>query len=429
MAMYLKGSNNLLDIPEEFTWTKYKEIKITLPAGNYTVSMDSFVSGGSYAPLMKFDNLETGVSDGGYSFSAKEKTILLTGGEYGIRFYSNGNYPNLEGVTSTINKLMLNHGETALPYEPYRPPQKMKPVFKSRNLIKFPNTNFFEGKVHTNNGITYTVGEDGVISIKGKIPDEATTTYSYYIFTSDDIATNPLDCGLGTYTASFEVVSGALTGGEKFEIRKRKPDGTIPQFAAIPLTNGKHTFTITDGTIQRFSIIIRKGYEIDCSIRITLVKGGKAYNEPYFPLTKFKAIPKSRNLLPYPYKFTEATTSDGLATFIANADGSISVKKNGEISVPTPVIGITDIDIKKAGKYSLLDNTEGISFFAEYYVGGKWISNKWDTIEVTEEEIEQGVNVGILICATPSLAGDIIFYPMLNYGDPLPYEPPQEIWL
>lgn len=263
-TMWIKGSNNLLDIPEEFTWTRYTKINIHLSAGTYTISCGSHSSNGDDFPVIYLHNLDTDTTEKhfylAYGYTATWSAI---GGNYEFRFYSNSNYPLSEGVTATINKLRLNKGETALPYEPYQPPQKVKAVFKSKNLI------------------------------------------------------------------------------------------------------------------------------------------------------------------PCPYDWTERTTSDGLVTFIANADGTIYIKKNGELTGTTSACWISSVRIKKAGKYSLPDYhvTSGITFFAAYYVGGKYVENKWATVEVTEEDLAKGVELGIQVACTRYLAGDMLFEPMLNYGELLPYEP------
>ena len=64
--------------------------------------------------------------------------------------------------------IMLNEGETALPYEPYFEGLRSAPVTGVEsvgvNLIPFP---YVDGMSKTHNGITYTVNSDGSIHAKG----------------------------------------------------------------------------------------------------------------------------------------------------------------------------------------------------------------------------------------------------------------------
>lgn len=430
MAMWIKGSNNVLSI-EDYDGTqggvqitvkdgkltlngtstgvveKFLPLKITIPAGTYTMDGGKVGRGFSLYLCKAVNNYADRLNIFNSWYSSG---IVTVNGNYdytSLMVY----YPTNVTFNNVTIDLMLAKGETALPYEPYYPAQRVKAVFKSKNLIPFP---YITDSIELG-GVAITVNNDGTITLNGEC------TEAFWFVLRNKSENPPYMIEAGTYT-----LSGTTQDGMVLYIT----DNT-KQINHYNWSNRPVTFTFDEQQALYMQIRGYAGHTFDNVVLKPMLNKGTTPlpYETYFPLTKFKAIPKSRNLFSYPYKFTEATTSDGLATFIANADGSISVKKNGEIAVPTPVIVITNIDIKKAGKYSLNDNTEGISFFLGYYVGGKWISNRWNTFEVTEEEIEQGVTVQILICATPSLAGDIIFYPMLNKGDPLPYEPPQEIWL
>ena len=110
--------NNLIDIPENFTWTViYEKRKFELPAGTYTISCSSYEQGGAAPPHIRF--LGVNNSDDIWTRVDKAYTKSFAGGEYTVYFYSADNAGSSGGITSTINKLMLNEGSSALPYQPY----------------------------------------------------------------------------------------------------------------------------------------------------------------------------------------------------------------------------------------------------------------------------------------------------------------------
>ena len=110
--------NNLIDIPENFTWTViYEKRKFELPAGTYTISCSSYEQGGAAPPHIRF--LGVNNSDDIWTRVDKVYTKSFAGGEYTVYFYSADDAGSSGGITSTINKLMLNEGSSALPYQPY----------------------------------------------------------------------------------------------------------------------------------------------------------------------------------------------------------------------------------------------------------------------------------------------------------------------
>ena len=113
----VRNPKNLFDIPENFTWTGVHKITKKLPAGTYTVSCEGAIFGGANAPIINFAFADTNTTDSYYDAKNQKTTFDLDGGDYNIYFYSNGfSYPNSQGVTSTIKKLMLVEGTTAQPY-------------------------------------------------------------------------------------------------------------------------------------------------------------------------------------------------------------------------------------------------------------------------------------------------------------------------
>ena len=108
---------NLLNVPEQYSFTQYARIHDSLPAGTYTISY----SGSSFGSLgygsLRFYTNDVWIalkSEGG------TETITLTSDETAVYVYANGmDTAASAGVMATISRIMLNSGTTALPYEPY----------------------------------------------------------------------------------------------------------------------------------------------------------------------------------------------------------------------------------------------------------------------------------------------------------------------
>ena len=110
---------NLLDCDEIINFTVYSPQKqFYISAGDYTLSWQSYTQGGAEAPVIVLVH-ESGKE---YALSCYNgfNTFNLIEGNYTLRCYSNGySYQNSVNTTSIIKGIMLNHGTTALPYEPY----------------------------------------------------------------------------------------------------------------------------------------------------------------------------------------------------------------------------------------------------------------------------------------------------------------------
>lgn len=118
ISMIINGKN-LLNVPQNFTWTGTKVINTSIPAGTYTLSWGLSVFGSSEKPVLRFRD------NGVYKYISKDGAtalITLTKPETVIYIYSNGyNYTGSQGVTSTINNLMLSKDISDI-YESYQEP-------------------------------------------------------------------------------------------------------------------------------------------------------------------------------------------------------------------------------------------------------------------------------------------------------------------
>lgn len=443
MAMWIKGSNNLIPFP--YYEDSVEENGITITVNNDgTITLNGECTADIWFALRHRIESDYPIKAGTYTLSGATNGVLLYITENNTTNYYNwSNAPVTFTITeqptlymqlkifkgATLNnvviKPMLNKGETALPYEPYRPPQKVKAVFKSRNLIKFPTNGWYEGRTHTNNGVTYTVGKYGTFTLSGT----GIGNYGYYIFVSDDGGEDFLrNITTGTYTATLERIDGGVFNADEpctLEIRQRNADGQVlygfrvVSNDNIDKTKMSVTFNLAEGEhIQRLAILHTGGYTYNMVVRVTLSKGTIPYSEPYFPLTKFKMIPKSRNAL-------------DIADYTGTHFGVTIDIKDGVISLSGTSERAADIWIKinkpiKAGTYSNNGFTDGAMFFlCKEYAD---LENRQALRESVSNILPYDCTYG-LIYFDGGITFDKKIKIMLNKGDtPLPYEPPQEIW-
>lgn len=119
---------NLLLCEEEEAVTLLKEYKFKnpLPVGEYRVSIksanrepvdDLFLYAMNYADGNSFY--------GKVSFKTKNTIMRPTNAAVSFAIYSDTNYPESDGKTTIFTGLMLNAGSSVVPYEPYKPAQKL----------------------------------------------------------------------------------------------------------------------------------------------------------------------------------------------------------------------------------------------------------------------------------------------------------------
>lgn len=180
---------NLLDIPSEFTWTGLGRKNSYIPAGQYVLSWTSTIWGGASSPVILFDKNAKKIylsnkNGGSVSFT-------LTQPETTIYFYTNGySVAESKDVTSTINQLMLELGETATEYEPYTVKYvgdktlvsdntykyKIPIVNLGKNIISYPFSKL--NNTFTLNGIKFTDNGDGTITANGTAKGEVWFKYA-----------------------------------------------------------------------------------------------------------------------------------------------------------------------------------------------------------------------------------------------------------
>lgn len=183
-------------------------------------------------------------------------------GYYNTSFVLNKSaYPQLRiSNGATFNNVtfypMLNKGTEPLPYEPYFEGLRSAPVTEvesvGANLIPYP----YSSDSATFNGVTFTINDDGGISVKG------TAEKSCYFTIAKDIK---------------------LTKGEIYTVSGTK-DGVRCRLDNSNGSTPSGTFTESDENIYRYHVIVIAGSTVDTKVYPMLNKGSTAL--PYTPYVR-----------------------------------------------------------------------------------------------------------------------------------------------
>lgn len=420
MAMWIKGSNNLIPFPYSgkvsesgITFSANNDGSITLNGKNngnynsafYLIRDNPFIlkAGTYYCSIGGSTEVQIVLFDGSNYKAIHNKKFTLeedTTIEYLYLQVVKGNDYSFDNVKVYP---MLNKGETALPYQPYYPARKVKAVFKSKNLIPFP----YLKESQTINGITYTVNNDGSVHVKGSTTEKEAT----FVIANYNV--------LSLLTGKTYSISGGK-GDIVVNARRFTADGTNKWW----IESNRPTGQLEDGeTFNYVGVYVGKNKTVDETIYPMLNEGEPLPYEPYFPLTKFKAIPKSRNLLPYPYYVfingNSVYEANGI-TYTLLADGGIYAKGTATASAYCSLAGqgVFDLGDTIVAAEGETVKTNGDFTLSKYGSAAKDITLAFDSNNKT---------LWLRVFANRSIDG--VVYPMLNKGKTaFPYEPPQEYW-
>jgi hypothetical protein len=296
---------------------------------------------------------------------------------------------------------MLNRGNTALPYEPYYPAQRVKAVFKSKNLFNVKSLTFNWNKNYV------TVNPDGSLTVNAyNVGSKESLLYYVPDLKADKAYTLSLQMDSDSPYIYLYGTKRIWRSGQSLVLTQADLDANFNFYGS----NSIYTAPLPTPTTI-WDIMINEGTT------------ALPY-EPYLPLTKFKAIPKSRNLLPYPYYVfingNSVYEANGI-TYTLLADGGIYAKGTATAGAYCSLAGQGVFDL---GDSIVVNNSETVKTngdftLSKYGSAAKDIVLSFDCNNKT---------LWLRVDANKSIDG--VVYPMLNKGDTaFPYEPPQEIWL
>ncbi len=163
-------SDGTISFYRDFEYDELYSMWLTLPAGTWTItvynSTEDAPNGKPYTPFgmsfMSTGQGETITNNASTVILDKPTQVQLDYGMWADKYWCKF-------------KVMLNEGDTALPYEPYGYYPTVVTAVKSysANLIPFPykswNGTYNVGAVITHKGITYTVREDRSVRLQGTV--------------------------------------------------------------------------------------------------------------------------------------------------------------------------------------------------------------------------------------------------------------------
>ena len=203
----------------------------------------------------------------------KSVTLILPEDTTVSSIYIQVNKGNTSNFVNEFVQLMVNEGETALPYEPYNKLTKVKPYIakrNSKNLIPFPYT--FDSK--TSNGITITALKDGQFSIVG-----TNTANGFTDFQFGTIKNLPV----GEYTISCSSVKYV-----RFMVQKRVNGVFICNYnIGYQIGRLKQTFSVTEDEKQNNYLLFvscPKSFSSETPIMFDTMFNEGTTAEPYFTL-------------------------------------------------------------------------------------------------------------------------------------------------
>lgn len=284
-------------------------VRHIMPNGTYTISL----SGGTSTPFLYIAFTD---GTGKTVITGNQMSFTLTDDKkinYVILNVNSG-----DTLTNETYYIMLNKGETALPYEPYfeglRDAKVTAVESVGANLIKTLTTN-------TTSGVTATVSDDGTVTMSG------TTAGSYLYF----IFNNTLSAG--TYYMNWNEVNIVGVSLLVYNFDESK---------VLLYNSGKITLT-TDAKVGIYLNASTAGIAVSGTIKPMLNKGSTA--QPYTPYFK--------NTFPIP----EAVQAlDGYGQGIS--------KEHHNKIVLNPVEGVKKF-VKNVGKDTFDGSESGISYVSE----------------------------------------------------------------
>ena len=379
---------------------------LILPPGTYTLNGCPTGGKGNYYLQVGKTNAngawEKIVSDtgGGATFTLTETTQI----HIEITIASGATVSNI------IFKPMLEIGEIAHEYQPYVKSRKgIIDQIVADNLIPYP----YATANKTLNGITWTVNNDGTITVNG-----TATAVSYFFL---DITSS---LPAGTYAISGCPSDG---GSSKFFIRVRDyTDEANVKTICNDYGNGA-IFTLTKDTPKRIYISVENGVTVNnVTFKPMLEKGPIAHAYRPYNLSSKGIVAQiiAENLIPYPY--LESNHNDNGINWVVLDDGTI--KANGTATAQSMLLCRSRSEVETTlilppGTYTVSGCPKNGSKTTYFLNVGNSVNNAFATIcndfgegatftltETTQLQVQCVIVSGVSV-------SNIVFKPMLEVGD------------
>lgn len=403
-------------------YTNYSKDTLKIPVKKNTTYTLSWEYSGAEGRVYVFQNGKDG--GGKMALNSAKKLEIDTVDEDFLTFRVGVQAPN---ATASYWNIMLNEGDTALPWEPYtggKPspsPDYPQEIVSVAHVANSGAQLFDASRIPTKtaSGVTVTNNGDGSFTISGT----GTTTkafYSGYTLTHEEsVQIFPI----GDYTVATSPVYPLL-------LFRKKIDGT---FTDIDSITGR-TLVITEEDILNDTYQIAIGFSAGISTTIIpgviwpmiYKKGNTAQPwEPYNGQQReidFKVESSGAQLLDY--LSLPSTTMNGV-TFTPQADGTVSATG---LATDVSAFDLLESELPP-GTYHISGCPKGATMetyqiIAYRKTGGNFTILGVDTGSGAVFNVVQGDLIVIRTVLRKGTSGTIAFKPMLNAGSmPMPWEP------
>ncbi len=390
---YPSGTFSPLGFEETFTVQKGSPLTLYLSAG--TCTFDYFY--------------ETSQADGFMTSADKAKLDGLPDNAY-----------SKSETDSKIDLLSLKaekSGETIRISDACELEQTADVSIASKNLI--PISGSLTTKTH--NGVTYTVGTDGSITVNGTVGN--TVNYSYFTV----VQSFPL------ITGKYYTLSGCpqnLSDG-KVMLKLGNPSGGTTIDGSLDTGSGV-SFKLTTELANGYGCIIEirdTGTTVENIVfkpQLELGTSATEYTPHISDISAVSVKKYGRNLINYPYVNSTKTTVG--ITFTDNGDGSVTANGTATNKAYFSVLDAAHAILLQPGTYFLSGNINGVKN-AELYVNyrdensnTKYAVDRGSGIAFTVKK-QTTASIGIAISTGVTVNG-IVFKPQLELADAATdYEP------
>lgn len=161
---------NLLNVPSEYSVTGLKQVNMNMPIGSYVINWDDIITDGTSTSMLIYFYYEDNTKLSKYispTYTSKSLRFATTKNVKKVGIYSQENYNNSQGITTTFKKLMIStDGGTYEPFTGNQPspnpdyPQEIE-VATGSVSVKSNSNNMFNAKAIRNT--TIEVNEDGSV--------------------------------------------------------------------------------------------------------------------------------------------------------------------------------------------------------------------------------------------------------------------------
>lgn len=286
--------------------------------------------------------------------------------------------------------------------------RRLDTVVSSKNIILFP---YADGMSKTVNGVTFTVSDDGSITVNGTATENAT----FFL-----VGATPLHVIAGTTYAIKSVGDDAKYNETYwFSLNLYDSDGvySAPKIAQ----NVDTTFYVQDNqrTIRYIGITVKSGYTANNIVIKPQIEEGTvstAYTKHVSDLSGVSLKKFGKNLIPYPYAETTKTVK-GL-NFTDNGDGSVTVngtatadatfylKRTSDEALPRGTYFLSGCPRGGAvGTYNIQPRIDGVFDYTKYDVGSGSLIKAKTAIDALVISVKSG-----------TVCNNLVFRPQLELG-------------